>query len=356
MARAKKRSALTSFQLSRVPALVGGALLEFTGRGLKWSLTRVWRKPGGTAVTLVMTIGTGLAAANAMYMQTSRHPAPMLIDHSAVTASVTPADPPHREPLVTRKIEVAALPKKTVLPPIEKPKSVPEPVVETTPAPVSVPEPLDGEIGTGPITHKDVLMMQQKLKDLGYFSGDVDGFYGPQTADAIREFEKAYGLEAVGALTRETLARVAATEGKPKPVAEPVPTPEPTPLPLEVVETPVEDAAAIEQPVVDLAPAESPSQNLPKRLQGDPLTLIANKVATTARKAILESRPKENQELVENVQRGLASLGFLQGRIDGVAGEATAKAIRNFEVYYNYDVTGSVTPELLDLLKKAGAE
>lgn len=356
MARAKKRSAVTSFPLSRVPALVGGAMLGFAGRGLKWGVTRVWRKPGGTAVTLVMTIGTGLAAANAMYMQTARHPAPMLIDHSAVTSSVTPADPPEREPVVTRKIEIAALPKKTVLPPIEAPKSVPEPVVEATPKPAPVSEPVDGAISSGPITHQDVLTLQQNLKNLGYFNGDVDGFYGPQTADAIREFEKAYGLEAVGALTHETLARVAATKGKPKPVAEPAVTPEPKPLPLEVVETPVEDAAIVEQPVVDLEPAETPSQNLPKRLQGDPLAQIANKVAITARKAILESRPTENQELVENVQRGLSSLGFLQGRIDGVAGEATAKAIRNFEVYYNYDVTGSVTPELLDLLKKAGAE
>jgi len=356
MARAKKRSTVTSFPLSSVPALVGSALLGFTGRGLKWGITHVWRKPGGTAVTLVMTIGTGLAAANAMYMQSSRHPAPMLIDHSAVTASVTPADPPHREPVVTRKIEVAALPKKTVLPPIEVEKSVPEPVVETAPEPVSSPEPLEGNVGDGPITHSDVLTLQKKLQDLGYFNGDVDGFYGPQTADAIREFEKAYGLEAVGALTPETLARVAAADGTPKPVAEPAPAPEPTPMPLEVVETPVEDTASVEQPVVDLEPAETPSQNLPKRLQGDPLTVIANKVATTARKAILESQPTEDQELVENVQRGLASLGFLQGRIDGVAGEATAKAIRNFEVYYNYDVTGSATPELLDLLKKAGAE
>ncbi len=45
-------------------------------------------------------------------------------------------------------------------------------------------------------------------------------------------------------------------------------------------------------------------------------------------------------KVVGAVQRGLSSLGFLHGEIDGVAGEATAKAIRNFEVYYNYNVTG----------------
>jgi peptidoglycan hydrolase-like protein with peptidoglycan-binding domain len=59
--------------------------------------------------------------------------------------------------------------------------------------------------------------------------------------------------------------------------------------------------------------------------------------------------------IVAKVQRGLASLGFLHGPADGIAGEATAKAIRNFEVYYNYKVTGRITPELLDLLVQNGA-
>ena len=60
-------------------------------------------------------------------------------------------------------------------------------------------------------------------------------------------------------------------------------------------------------------------------------------------------------ETVAKVQRGLASLGFLQGAADGVPGEATATAIRRFEVWYNYEVTGRITPELLDLLVANGA-
>ncbi len=59
--------------------------------------------------------------------------------------------------------------------------------------------------------------------------------------------------------------------------------------------------------------------------------------------------------VVGRVQRGLASLGFLHGPVDGVPGEATAKAIRSFETFYNYERTGRITPELPDLLVKAGA-
>jgi peptidoglycan hydrolase-like protein with peptidoglycan-binding domain len=56
------------------------------------------------------------------------------------------------------------------------------------------------------------------------------------------------------------------------------------------------------------------------------------------------------------VQRGLSQLGFLHTEVTGVADEATAKAIRNFEVYYNYDVTGRISADLVKLLAQNGAE
>jgi peptidoglycan hydrolase-like protein with peptidoglycan-binding domain len=60
-------------------------------------------------------------------------------------------------------------------------------------------------------------------------------------------------------------------------------------------------------------------------------------------------------DVVADVQRGLNSLGFLHAPVDGVAGESTSKAIRNFEVYFNYDVTGRVTKQLVNLLEQNGA-
>jgi hypothetical protein len=60
--------------------------------------------------------------------------------------------------------------------------------------------------------------------------------------------------------------------------------------------------------------------------------------------------------LISKIQRGLASLGFLAQKIDGVPGEGTAKAIRNFEVFYDYKITGLATRQLLDLLVQHGAQ
>jgi peptidoglycan hydrolase-like protein with peptidoglycan-binding domain len=59
---------------------------------------------------------------------------------------------------------------------------------------------------------------------------------------------------------------------------------------------------------------------------------------------------------ISAVQRGLNSLGFLHGEITGVADEATAKAIRNFETYFNYSVSGRITRALVRVLQVNGAD
>lgn len=97
---------------------------------------------------------------------------------------------------------------------------------------------------------------------------------------------------------------------------------------------------------------QPPAQLVAARQQQPPAQLqSAAPVQTASASATSSTDP----QLVSKVQRGLASLGFLAGSVDGVPGEATAKAIRNFEVYYNYDVTGKVTPQLVDMLTTAGA-
>lgn len=104
---------------------------------------------------------------------------------------------------------------------------------------------------------------------------------------------------------------------------------------------------AVAQPTATPAAVAEPQMDVP-------VIVVADTAPTTVTPPPTE--PMTEQELIAKIQRGLSSLGFLRGEVDGVAGEATAKAIRNFEVYYNYDVTGRVTPGLLDLLIAAGAQ
>ena len=48
--------------------------------------------------------------------------------------------------------------------------------------------------------------IQQKLKDLGYYTGTVDGIYGAKTRSAVIAFQKANGLTADGIAGPKTIA------------------------------------------------------------------------------------------------------------------------------------------------------
>jgi len=55
---------------------------------------------------------------------------------------------------------------------------------------------------TGALT---VQALQQDLGDLGYYHGLVDGVFGPETEQALTEFQKANGIDQTGAATAETV-------------------------------------------------------------------------------------------------------------------------------------------------------
>lgn len=50
------------------------------------------------------------------------------------------------------------------------------------------------------------LALQQDLADAGYFDGDVDGVYGPETVDAVQALQKANGLPQTGTMDKATEA------------------------------------------------------------------------------------------------------------------------------------------------------
>lgn len=42
---------------------------------------------------------------------------------------------------------------------------------------------------------EEVKQIQKKLKDWGYYTGNVDGVYGSKTQTAVKKFQKANGLK-----------------------------------------------------------------------------------------------------------------------------------------------------------------
>lgn len=50
--------------------------------------------------------------------------------------------------------------------------------------------------------------VQQKLKDLGYYNGAIDGIFGTQTINAVKKFQRDYGLKVDGIVGRNTLNKL----------------------------------------------------------------------------------------------------------------------------------------------------
>jgi hypothetical protein len=57
-----------------------------------------------------------------------------------------------------------------------------------------------------PLTHDDIVKVQQRLKSLGYDPGTADGRPGKRTVEALNEYRKSLGLQAVETIDRQAVA------------------------------------------------------------------------------------------------------------------------------------------------------
>ena len=57
----------------------------------------------------------------------------------------------------------------------------------------------------------EVVQIQQKLKDMGYYQGNVDGMYGYQTMNAVKDFQNDNSLSVDGIAGTQTLTALGIT-------------------------------------------------------------------------------------------------------------------------------------------------
>ncbi len=124
-----------------------------------------------------------------------------------------------------------------------------------------------------------VKSMQQRLIDLGYLSGTADGVFGTDTAEAVYYFQKNNGLVRDSIAGENTLLKLFSTSA-------------------------VANSTASSTPAVTTPPATITSSLLKK---GD------------------------SNASVKAMQQTLISLGYLSGTADGVFGNLTYKAVKEFQ-------------------------
>jgi peptidoglycan hydrolase-like protein with peptidoglycan-binding domain len=414
MAKRNKKSAMTASTLSQLPLMAGSALLGTVGRAGHWTFSRYMKAPLASTGILAMVTMTALAGSNALYFQTAQHPSPFF---APAQQSAAPMPTPAAERQVEPEQHVS-------LPELPEMSPVVTPVVTSNETTGSVPAP----VPNAPVGNARMFEVQKKLLELQLFSGKVDGYYGPKTAEAIRAFEQRNGMKLTGSTDAAVLDAILSSDASgrvtqvaaPQPQAQAAPVEAPAPVaqaalavqPQTPVPAPIEQQDQLVARVGGLSPAEEvfdgvaqsaastidsiiaavdtprtatiqpvanppvPSATLPVGRQSMPAALpptpavqqaaapVVKPIAAPQPAPVVQTAstdpvpyvpPATDSELVSQIQRGLASLGFFRAPIDGKPGAETARAIREFENFHSYQMTGQVKPDLVELLLKAGA-
>ena len=132
-----------------------------------------------------------------------------------------------------------------------------------------------------------VRSLQKRLKELGYYSGSVDGDFGEGTEKAVKEFQKANGLTADGKAGEKTLSKLNSKNA-----------------------VSYKEAHATATPKKTATPKPTATPNLSKDYY---------------------LRNGDSGKRVETLQRRLIELGWLDGKVTGKFDDATDAAVRAFQ-------------------------
>ena len=175
------------------------------------------------------------------------------------------------------------------------------PAAATTPA-VATPSPTPKTMRLG-FQGEAVRTVQKKLKELGYYTGAIDGDFGEATDKALKAFQKANGLEPDGKVGEQTLKKLNDPKAKT-----------------------YKQSKATATPKTTATPKATATPNLTKDYY--------LRLGTTG--------PK-----VQTLQRRLIELGWLSGKVTGVFDEATEAAVKAFQTrtagIYTDGVAGPAT-------------
>lgn len=165
--------------------------MRLAGRIAGGIADRFVEAPAEATASVVMMAAVVAIAANALFLQVGRHPAPLLPTRAEMPVTAPAPGAAEATPRPTPGRDVA----------------LPRPMPEIVPSETTA--------GLAPVDRALVRDIQQALSERGLYAGDVDGLYGPQTMRAIRAFQNRSGIAETGAPSTELLARIRLGAGMP---------------------------------------------------------------------------------------------------------------------------------------------
>lgn len=198
-----------------------------------------------------------------------------------------------------------------------------------------------------------VASVQQKLKDQGFYYGEITGTKDTDTTAAIRRYQIRNGLQITGEINAETQRSLGLAS---KPAATPPPRTANTPVPKTAVPK-TEDL--LEEPAAPPSSRTIPRPP-PEELEEDedeegdaPDYEPAPRSPRLEGSGLLDGTPFEGappdvqRDVIISAQTLLMRQGYYRDEIDGVYGPGMHFALRNYQARYGLRPTGRLDVETL---------
>ncbi len=204
---------------------------------------------------------------------------------------------------------------------------------------------------------KQVAIMQYNLKQLGFYSGNVDGLTGPQTRAALEQWQN---VQAKLAPDQNNAAKPAEKQlSIEEAIAVAVPATRPETQSVTRPETLTENSAR----AVPVAEKRSASIMV-RTAEKTPVQAVRSNSAsrnTTETTAVVQpvsvrtsSGQTVSAEELVRIQAGLKAFGNDMVVVDGVPGKTTEDAIREFQKLFRLNVSGKPDSELIGKMREIG--
>ncbi len=179
-----------------------------------------------------------------------------------------------------------------------------------------------------------VKKVQERLRELGYYSGSIDGDYGAGTESAVRAFQKANGLDVDGKVGSKTLAKLNSSTAK-------------AARKRSATATPTSKRTATATPRKTTAPKRTATPT--------PRKTATPKPTSTPKTENTYLRSGDSGAAVKRMQERLISLGYLSGKANSDFGSATELAVRAFQKQAGLWEDGVAGPKTLSKLYSSSA-
>lgn len=189
----------------------------------------------------------------------------------------------------------------------------PEPPDETT---ILIERPEQPRQAVGDPTVKEV---QETLRDLNFYGGEVDGLFGPNTREAIEAYQAKMGMAVTGTVDDSLLDQL--------------------------------DTGSVTPAVL---PSPAPREPAAEKAVAKPAVARTGPEGNDVEDAVAKPASLTRDERIAKVQAGLKEFGNDAIEIDGVMGARTTAAIKEFQSLFGLKVTGEADQAVYAKMKEIG--